>query len=214
MVFQDTVLADASLRDNLLAVNPNLTRTDLDRIAEAAMLTPILKQAPAGWDTPVGELGGQLSGGERQRVGIARALAKKAPLLLIDEATSALDVRNEHAIVDSIKQIRHNHTTVVVTHRPAMLELADVVIVMREGRIIEQGTRPIWLRHPGNTHDSSRNGEQPRSGVSGQHGDAALKAGNASFRARNRVECCVTGETPVYFLWTVKVCSNSSVSGT
>lgn len=140
MVFQDTVLADASLRDNLLAVNPNLTRTDLDRIAEAAMLTPILKQAPAGWDTPVGELGGQLSGGERQRVGIARALAKKAPLLLIDEATSALDVRNEHAIVDSIKQIRHNHTTVVVTHRPAMLELADVVIVMREGRIIEQGT--------------------------------------------------------------------------
>ena len=140
MVFQDTVLADASLRDNLLAVNPNLTRTDLDRIAEAAMLTPILKQAPAGWDTPVGELGGQLSGGERQRVGIARALAKKAPLLLIDEATSALDVRNEHAIVDSIKQIRHNHTTVVVTHRPAMLELADVVIMMREGRIIEQGT--------------------------------------------------------------------------
>ena len=140
MVFQDTVLADASLRDNLLAVNPNLTQTDLDRIAEAAMLTPILKQAPAGWDTPVGELGGQLSGGERQRVGIARALAKEAPLLLIDEATSALDTRNEHAIVDSIKRIRHNHTTVVVTHRPAMLELADVVIVMREGRIIEQGT--------------------------------------------------------------------------
>ena len=140
MVFQDTVLADASLRNNLLVVNPNLTQTDLDRIAEAAMLTPILKQAPAGWDTPVGELGGQLSGGERQRVGIARALAKKAPLLLIDEATSALDVRNEHAIVDSIKQIRHNHTTVVVTHRPAMLELADVVIMMREGRITEQGT--------------------------------------------------------------------------
>ena len=140
MVFQDTVLADASLRNNLLVVNPNLTQTDLDRIAEAAMLTPILKQAPAGWDTPVGELGGQLSGGERQRVGIARALAKKAPLLLIDEATSALDTRNEHAIVDSIKQIRHNHTTVVVTHRPAMLELADVVIMMREGRITEQGT--------------------------------------------------------------------------
>ena len=140
MVFQDTVLADASLRNNLLVVNPNLTQADLDRIAEAAMLTPILKQAPAGWDTPVGELGGQLSGGERQRVGIARALAKKAPLLLIDEATSALDTRNEHAIVDSIKQIRHNHTTVVVTHRPAMLELADVVIMMREGRITEQGT--------------------------------------------------------------------------
>ena len=140
MVFQDTVLADASLRNNLLVVNPNLTQTDLDRIAEAAMLTPILKQAPAGWDTPVGELGGQLSGGERQRVGIARALAKKAPLLLIDEATSALDTRNEHAIVDSIKQIRHNHTTVVVTHRPAMLELADVVIMMRERRITEQGT--------------------------------------------------------------------------
>jgi len=72
-------------------------------------------------------------------MGIARALAKDARLLLIDEATSALDTQNEHAIINSIARIRDNHTTVIVTHRPAMLELADVVIVMRDGRIIEQG---------------------------------------------------------------------------
>ncbi len=143
MVFQDTVLADASLRDNLLAINPELDQADLDHIADAAMLAPLLNGTPAGWDTPVGELGSQLSGGERQRVGIARALAKKAPLLLIDEATSALDFRNEQAIIDSINQIRHNHTTVVVTHRPAMLELADIVVVMSEGRIVEQGVPAV-----------------------------------------------------------------------
>ena len=72
-------------------------------------------------------------------MGIARALAKRARLLLIDEATSALDTRNERAIVDSIARIRDDHTTVVVTHRPAMLEVADTVVVMREGQIVEQG---------------------------------------------------------------------------
>lgn len=139
VVFQDTVLTDASLRDNLLAIDPDLSQADLDQITQAAMVTPILESTPTGWDTPAGELGGQLSGGERQRMGIARALAKRARLLLIDEATSALDTRNERAIVDSIARIRDDHTTVVVTHRPAMLEVADTVVVMREGQIVEQG---------------------------------------------------------------------------
>lgn len=148
VVFQDTVLADRSLRENLLAVNPELEQRDLDDIAEAAMLTPLLAGREAGWDTPVGELGGGLSGGERQRLGIARALAKRARLLLIDEATSSLDTRNERAIVDSIARLRGDHTTVVVTHRPAMLELADVVVVMDKGRIVEQGP-PAVLEQAG-----------------------------------------------------------------
>ena len=148
VVFQDTVLADRSLRDNLLAVNPDLGQEDLERIADAAMLTPLLAGRETGWDTPAGEFGGGLSGGERQRVGIARALAKQARLLLIDEATSALDGPNERAVVDSIAGIRDDHTIVVVTHRPAMLELADAVVVMAQGRIVEQGP-PAELEEAG-----------------------------------------------------------------
>ncbi|MGO1526883.1 MAG: ABC transporter ATP-binding protein [Corynebacterium variabile] len=140
MVFQDTALGTGSVRDNLTAVNPDLSQDDLDRLADAAGLRPILESVPTGWDTPVGELGNRLSGGERQRVGIARALAKPSHLLLVDEATSALDARNEAAVVDSIRAVREDYTTVIVTHRPATLEIADTVVVLDEGQIVEQGT--------------------------------------------------------------------------
>lgn len=87
----------------------------------------------------MGELGAQLSGGERQRVGIARSLAKPAHVLLVDEATSALDPQNERAIVSTLDQIRADYTTVVITHRPAMIGIADQVIVMDNASIIEAG---------------------------------------------------------------------------
>lgn len=156
VVFQDTVLADASLRENLRVVNPGLSQYELEEIAESAMLTPILLGSSKGWETPVGEHGAELSGGERQRVGIARALAKRARLLLIDEATSALDPHNERAIVESIKKVRDDYTSVVVTHRPMMLELADVVVVMQEGRVVEQGP-PAELEEAGGEYARMRN---------------------------------------------------------
>lgn len=145
MVFQDTALGTGSVRDNLTSVNADLSQEDLDRLADAAGLRTILESIPTGWDTPVGELGNRLSGGERQRVGIARALAKPSHLLLVDEATSALDAQNELAVVNSIRAVREDYTTVIVTHRPATLEIADTVVVLDDGRVVEQGT-PEELR--------------------------------------------------------------------
>ncbi|WP_168582066.1 ABC transporter ATP-binding protein [Gephyromycinifex aptenodytis] len=140
VVFQDSLLHAGTVRENLRAVNPGLTAGDQDRIARLSGLDRVLEALPHGWDTPVGELGGKVSGGERQRVGVARALAKSARLLLVDEATSALDNRNERTVVDALAQIRPEYTTVVVAHRPAMLDIADNVIVLDGGRIVETGT--------------------------------------------------------------------------
>lgn len=139
MVFQQSTLGDGTIRDNLLAINPNLTSDDIDGLAEKAQLTTVVARLTHGWDTPVGELGAQLSGGERQRVGIARSLAKPAHVLLVDEATSALDPQNERAIVSTLDRIRDDYTTVVITHRPAMIGIADQVIVMDNASIIEAG---------------------------------------------------------------------------
>ena len=148
VVFQQTQLPGGTLRDTITAINPNLTEEELDEIARNAQLDGLLKKLPQGWNTPVGEFGGMLSGGERQRVAIARALAKNSELLLIDEATSALDNSNEAAIVAMLGRIRAQHTTVIVTHRPAILGVADQIVVLERGRIAEIG-RPAELERRG-----------------------------------------------------------------
>lgn len=141
MVFQATVLGAGTVRDNILAVNPALTDADLERIAEASQVSELVARLPHGWDAPAGEWGSRLSGGERQRVGIARALAKPAHLLLVDEATSALDPQAERAVVQALGRVRGDYTTVVVTHRPATVAVADTVVVMEGGRVAEAGPR-------------------------------------------------------------------------
>lgn len=148
VVFQQTQLPGGTLRDTITAINPNLTGEQLDEIARNAQLDGLLKKLPQGWNTPVGEFGGMLSGGERQRVAIARALAKNSELLLIDEATSALDNSNEAAIVAMLGRIRAQHTTVIVTHRPAILAVADQIVVLERGRIAEIGS-PAELERRG-----------------------------------------------------------------
>ena len=141
MVFQTTVLGAGTVRDNILAVNPALTDEDLERIAEDSQVGELVARLPHGWEAPAGEWDSQLSGGERQRVGIARALAKPAHLLLVDEATSALDLQAERSVVQALGRVRSDYTTVVVTHRPATIAVADTVVVMEGGRVAEVGTR-------------------------------------------------------------------------
>lgn len=123
----------------------------------------IVERLPAGWDTPVGEGGVALSGGERQRVGIARALLKRAPLLLVDEATSALDPENERAVADALAAGRGRCTTLVVAHRMGTIERADHVVFVDGGRVVESGPREELLARDGRFADFHR--EQLASGA-------------------------------------------------
>lgn len=134
VMFQTTELRAGTLRDNV-AASPE----ELAEITEQAQLTQLIDALPHGWDSTIGEGGSTLSGGERQRVGLARALAKATGLLLVDEATSALDATNERAIVHALEGLRGQRTMVIVTHRPALVSIADQVIVLKDGVIAEQG---------------------------------------------------------------------------
>jgi len=117
--------------------------------AEAAYVTEFAAALPQGLDTRVGERGSLLSGGQRQRIAIARALLKDAPLLILDEATSALDTESERRIQAALAGLMRGRTTLVVAHRLSTVERADLIVAMREGRIVETGTHTDLLASGG-----------------------------------------------------------------
>jgi ATP-binding cassette subfamily B protein len=139
MVPQETVIFAASARDNLRYGNWLATDDELWEAARAANAEEFLRKLPDGLDTFMGEGGARLSGGQRQRVAIARALLRRAPLLLLDEATSALDAESEKLVQDALETLMHDRTTIVIAHRLATVRAADRIIVMDEGRIVEEG---------------------------------------------------------------------------
>ncbi len=140
MVPQDTVIFAASARDNLRYGRWDADDAQLWAAAEAANAASFLKALPEGLDTFLGENGARLSGGQRQRVAIARALLRDAPLLLLDEATSALDAESERLVQDALDRLMQGRTTMVIAHRLATVRKADRIVVMEDGRIVEQGT--------------------------------------------------------------------------
>jgi len=140
MVPQDTVIFAASARDNLRYGHWDSDDAALWAAAEAANAATFLRALPEGLDTYLGEGGARLSGGQRQRLAIARALLRDAPLLLLDEATSALDAESERLVQDALDRLMQGRTTMVIAHRLATVRKADRIVVMEEGRIVEQGT--------------------------------------------------------------------------
>ena len=140
LVPQDGVLFSADARDNLRYGNWQASDEDIWEAARAANAERFLRELPDGLDTFLGESGTRLSGGQQQRVAIARALLRDAPILLLDEATSALDAESERLVQQALDRLMENRTTLVIAHRLATVRAADRIVVMEEGRIVEQGT--------------------------------------------------------------------------
>ena len=140
LVAQDSPLFSGSALDNIRFGRADATDEQLKAAAEAAQAAGFLSALPQGFDTPVGERAKTLSGGQRQRLAIARALAREAPILLLDEATSALDAESERLVQQALHAAMAGRTTLVIAHRLATVLKADRIVVMEEGRVVEQGT--------------------------------------------------------------------------
>ena len=146
LVSQDVVLFNDTITGNIAyGTLAGADRDAVTRAATAAHAMEFIEKLPEGLETRLGESGTLLSGGQRQRLAIARALLKDAPVLILDEATSALDTESERVIQDALKEVMKNRTTLVIAHRLSTIENADQVIVLREGRVIEQGTHEELL---------------------------------------------------------------------
>ena len=149
LVPQETVIFAASARDNLRYGNWTANEDELWQAARDANAEEFLRALPQGLDTFMGEGGARLSGGQRQRIAIARALLRDAPLLLLDEATSALDAESERLVQDALDRLMENRTTIVIAHRLATVRAADRIVVMDQGRIVEEGTHATLSAHGG-----------------------------------------------------------------
>ncbi|GAA0465879.1 ABC transporter transmembrane domain-containing protein [Parasphingorhabdus litoris] len=149
LVPQDTVLFAASARDNLRYGKWDATDEEIWAAARAANAEKFLLELPDGLDSFMGEAGTRLSGGQRQRVAIARALLRQTPILLLDEATSALDAESEKLVQDALDRLMRDRTTIVIAHRLATIRSADRIIVMDEGKIVEQGNHDSLISQNG-----------------------------------------------------------------
>jgi len=149
MIFTQTI------RENISLGDPNVTQEQIEQAAIMANAHNFINEFPDGYETKVGDLGGQLSGGQKQRIAIARILCKNPRILLLDEATSALDSESEATVqkaLDRLMQLRHV-TTLIVAHRLSTVKKADLICVMSQGKIVERGTHNDLLTKKGYYYD-------------------------------------------------------------
>src|SRR3954454_4368029 len=140
LVPQDSVVFAASARENIRFGRPDASDAEVERAADLAHATEFLRRLPGGFEAQLGERGVTLSGGQRQRIAIARAILRDAPLLLLDEATSALDAESETLVQTALEELMRHRTTLVIAHRLATVLSCDRIMVIDQGRIVEQGT--------------------------------------------------------------------------
>lgn len=149
-VSQDVFLFEGTVAENIAYGSFNADRSAIEQAAKMAAADEFIEHLPQGYDTPVGERGQRLSGGQRQRLGLARAILKNPPILVLDEATSAVDNETEAAIQRSLAQIVKNRTTILIAHRLSTVRHADCIYVLHHGEMIEQGTHEELIDKKGN----------------------------------------------------------------
>lgn len=137
---QDHILFSRSVRENILFGNKDATNDELEKAIELAAFSKDLTMLPEGLQTLVGEKGVALSGGQKQRISIARALLINPEILILDDSLSAVDAKTETKIIENIRKERAGKTTIITTHRLSAVEHADWIVVLEDGRIIEEGT--------------------------------------------------------------------------
>ncbi len=140
IVFQDVVLFNTSVMDNIRIGRKGATDEEVLAAAKAAMCDEFVSILPNGYDTIIGENGGKLSGGERQRISIARAILKDAPIIIMDEATASLDTESESRVQEALSRLIVNKTVIIIAHRMRTVEDADKIVVLSNGKVAEQGT--------------------------------------------------------------------------
>ena len=140
MVSQDVFLFAGTIRENLLLGRPDAKEHEIVEACQLAHADDFIRKFPAGYDTLVGERGVRLYGGQKQRIAIARALLKNAPILVLDEATSAVDQETESRIKDALSQAMDGRTVLLVAHRHSTIRMADRILVLADGRLVETGT--------------------------------------------------------------------------
>jgi ATP-binding cassette subfamily B protein len=152
MVPQDPVLFHRTLAENIGYGKQGALKKEIEKAAKLAHCDAFIKDLPFGMETFVGERGIKLSGGERQRVAIARAILKNAPILILDEATSSLDSHSELLIQDALETLMAGKTTIVIAHRLSTIQKMDRIIVVDNGKIIEQGSHSELLSQGGSLY--------------------------------------------------------------
>ena len=149
IVFQDNFLFGGTIRENILLGRTDITDEQLQQVLKAACLDEFISSLEHGLDTTVGERGVMLSGGQKQRIAIARAFIKNAPILILDEATSALDNKSEAVVQQAINNLMKDRTVLVIAHRLSTVRNADCIVVLNNGKIVEQGTHDELLKNEG-----------------------------------------------------------------
>ncbi len=149
LVFQDTFIFDTTFRENIAIGCPGATDSEVIAAARGARLDEYINSLPSGYNTVLGERGVRMSGGQRQRLAIARALLRNPHVLILDEATSALDAQTEREILETLDELKHDRTTISITHRLSIASAADHILVLDHGKLIEQGSHEELLQRDG-----------------------------------------------------------------